>query len=252
MTSKNVFEILNCIPDAKGTSAYLQALRCVVDSFLDKCLHPLDHIKKAWFAVFFMRYWHQWILHSSRYTLGNNFITLNAYMCIELNAHYLISFLLTLRTLSPNGGFHPSLLGSQSCEKAFRAVLSMSSTFSTVVNSGMLGLLRRLHRMHIQFCLECESQGTGIRYPHLERHKVKDGHGVAIIESVRLISDADISHAVMDSKEEAKEIMKELGMFELLQSNGDWENPPTPVLVHLKMKMRMIMKLPGVMRYLLS
>ena len=155
-------------------------------------------------------------------------------MCIELNGHSLISFLPTLRLLSPNGGFHPSLLDSQSCEKAFQAACSTSSTFSTVINSGMLGLLHRLHRMNVQFCLECESQETGIRYPHLERHKVKDGHGVAIIDSVRLISDADISHAVMDSKEEAKEIMKELGMFELLQSNGDWENPPTPVLVHLK------------------
>ena len=119
-TSKNVFEILKCIPDAKGTSAYLYALRCVVDSYLDKSLHPLVRVKKAWFAVFFMRYWCQWILHSSHYTLGNNFITVNAYnICIELNAHSLISFLLTLRKLSPNSGFHPSLLGSQSCEKAF-------------------------------------------------------------------------------------------------------------------------------------
>ena len=96
MTNKNVFEILKCIPDAKGTSAYLYALRCVVDSYLDKSLHPLVHVKKVWFAVFFMRYWRQWILHSSHYTLGNNFITLNAYICIELNAHSLISFLLTL------------------------------------------------------------------------------------------------------------------------------------------------------------
>ena len=96
----------------------------------------------------------------------------------------------------------------------------------------MLGLLRRLHRMHVQFSLECESQETGIRYPHLERHKVKDGHGKAVIDSVRLIADADICQTVLDSKEEAKDMMKELGMFELLQSHGDWENPPTPLLGH--------------------
>ena len=57
-----------------------------------------------------------------------------------------------------------------------------------MINFGMLGLLRRLHRMHVQLSLECESQETGIRYPHLERHKVKDGHGKAVVDSVRLIA----------------------------------------------------------------
>ena len=51
MTSNSVFEILKSILDAKGTSAYLYALRCVVDSYLDKNWHPLVCVKKAWFAV---------------------------------------------------------------------------------------------------------------------------------------------------------------------------------------------------------
>jgi len=38
----------------------------------------------------------------------------------------------------------------------------MSSIFSTVINFGMLCLLCQLHRMNIQFCLEAESQETGI------------------------------------------------------------------------------------------
>ena len=70
MISKSVlFCLLDSKPDAKGTAAYLYVL------------------SKAWFGVFFMRYWHQWILINSHYTLSNNFITRNAYMCIELNAH---------------------------------------------------------------------------------------------------------------------------------------------------------------------
>ena len=77
-----------------------------------------------------MRYWHLWVVLSSHYTLGNN---LNAYMCIELNAHSLISFILTLRNCLPDSGFLPWLLGSQSCEKAFRAAHSMSSIFSMVI-----------------------------------------------------------------------------------------------------------------------
>lgn len=230
MTSKSMFHLLKSVPDAKGTSTYLYTLRCVVDSYLDKSLQPLECIRKAWFAVFFMRYWHQWIVLNSHYTLGNNFITLNAYMCIELNAHSLIIFLLTLQKVLPDGGFLPWLLGSQSCEKAFRAARSMSSIFSTVINFGMLGLLRRLHRMHVQFCLEAESQKTGIKYPRIEAHKAKDGHGKTTFQSVGSVTDKEIAKAVMDSKEEAKEMIKDLGMFELLHSKDCWENPPTPLL----------------------
>ena len=120
-----------------------------------------------------MRYWCQWIMLSPNYSLGDNFITLNAYMCIKLSAHSIVIFLLTLRKLSINTAFLPWLLGSQSCEKAFRAARSMSSIFSTVINFGMLRLLCQLHRMNIQFCLEAESQETGIRYPRIEAHKPK-------------------------------------------------------------------------------
>ena len=83
------------------------------------------------------------------------FITLNAYLCIELNAHSLITFLLFVKGKGINASFTPWHLGSQSCEKAFRACRSIS-TFSTILNFGMLGLLRQLHCMQIQIALEAE------------------------------------------------------------------------------------------------
>ena len=98
--------------------------------------------------------------------LQNNFITENSYSCIELNAHSLIILLLT--ACKSGYTFLPWLYGSQSCEKLFRTLRSMSSTFSTVVNFGMLGVngvLRRLHRLQIQFHLETSSHDTGIVYP---------------------------------------------------------------------------------------
>ena len=75
-----------------------------------------------------------------------NFITRNAYLFIELNAHALIMFMITLHDAYPGGAalFNPWKLGSQSCEKTFRAVHSMASTFPTVINVGMLGRLHRL------------------------------------------------------------------------------------------------------------
>ena len=103
-------------------------------------------------------------LYSPNYTLGNNFLSTNAYVCVELNAHSLLTYLITVRDTIPldNNCFLPWLLGSQSCEKIFRLARSMSSTFSTVINFGILGLLRRLNRLKIQSCLEAEGDKTGI------------------------------------------------------------------------------------------
>ena len=47
---------------------------------------------------FFMRYWRKWLTLHPDFNIRNNFITRNAHiMCIELNAHALIYFLITLR-----------------------------------------------------------------------------------------------------------------------------------------------------------
>ena len=67
----------------------------------------------------------------SQYTLQNNFITNNAYMCVELNAHALI---MRVQGNFDCESFLPWLLGSQSCEKTFRTDRSMTSIFSTIIN----------------------------------------------------------------------------------------------------------------------
>ena len=96
-------------------------------------------------------------------------------MCIELielNAHALITYFLTVRDQLKDQEtcFLPWLLGSQSCEKIFRSARSMTGTFSTIINFGTLGLLRRLHRLQIQATLQSESNKTGIMYLQLEMH----------------------------------------------------------------------------------
>ena len=71
--------------------------------------------------------------------------------------------------------FLPWMLGFQMFEKMFRVARSMSSTFFTTINFAMLGLLRRLHRLHSQVCLESQTDSTGIQYQPVEAHKKKDG-----------------------------------------------------------------------------
>ena len=96
ITSENVMNLLDEFPDAKGTKAYLQVTKSIISSYLNKDMDPICRIKEAWFALFFVRYWRQWLLCHSNYTLEKNFISLNSYICIELNAHALVILLLVL------------------------------------------------------------------------------------------------------------------------------------------------------------
>ena len=51
--------VLGSVPDAEGSLAFLSTLKCVTDSYLDRSLTPLERIHKAWYSVFFMRFWRQ-------------------------------------------------------------------------------------------------------------------------------------------------------------------------------------------------
>ena len=89
--------LLSKIPGANASKCYVGLIQCVMDGYLDKILHPIDRIEKLWYAAFFVRYWRKWLLLNKAYTLKDNFITSNAYMCIELNAHAIVIFLLAVR-----------------------------------------------------------------------------------------------------------------------------------------------------------
>jgi len=81
------------IPEA----IYVEIMASTIDNYnyLDMNLSPLERV--SWYANFFARYWKEWILLSEKYTLKRNFLTNNAYLCIELNAHALLTFLMNAR-----------------------------------------------------------------------------------------------------------------------------------------------------------
>ena len=163
-----------------------------------------------WYAVFSLRYWRQWILLHQDYTLKNNFVTNNAYLCVELNAHALITFVMTIQVCGDSTSFLP---WSQTCKRTFRAARSMSSTFSTIINFGMLGLLRRLHRLQIQFTLQSESnQSLGIMFPRIQKHRVKEGNKAYVEHSLEKFK---IFEAVKKAKIKAMASLETLGMAEL-------------------------------------
>ena len=149
-------------------------------------------------------------------------------MCIELNAHALITYALSIRDHCQGdlSNFMPWLLGSQTCEKTFRNVRSMSSTFSTVLNFSILGMLRRLHRLNIQLQLQSNSQDL-IKFPSVERHRNKEGKNKLVMEGFNTVNDKDISEAIQRAKTKAKSTLEALGMDKLLKIHSIWDNEST-------------------------
>ena len=191
-------------------------------------------LEDIWYATFLNRYWRQWVINHSHFTLKNNFITSNAYQCIEINAHSLLALVFSIREDSDrkNDNFMPWLLGSQSCEKTFRSLCSMTSTFSTVVNFSLLGLLHRMHKLHIQE--ECTGDARDIRFPRQERcGNKKDGENKYVTHSLEY-TNQELHNTLKRAERRAQENVKILGMEKgFIDDQENWTSPPIPTHLHV-------------------
>ena len=75
----HIIRASHLLQNIQATKQFVDIIQCVVDSYLDKKLNPIERINKIWYAVFFVRYWRQWIILHPQYSL-KNFITYNAYL----------------------------------------------------------------------------------------------------------------------------------------------------------------------------
>ncbi|KAK3926556.1 Inulosucrase [Frankliniella fusca] len=135
------------VPHSQGTILYLQMMREVFLSCADPGLAPLARIELIWKWVFFCRIWRKWILSQKGYSLSHNFITANAYYCIELNAHALVQLIVKFRDYEEPELFKPWLFSSQQCESAFRSWRSLTSLLWTQINCCMLEMQHKQRRV---------------------------------------------------------------------------------------------------------
>lgn len=77
-------------------------------------------------------------------------MSLNCYVCIELNAHSLVKCILQLKKINKPHLFTPHLFESQACESLFRQVRSLSTTYSTVTNCIVKEILERIRKIQSQ------------------------------------------------------------------------------------------------------
>ena len=87
-----------------GTIIYIQLVRNIRDCFFDKSLSPSRRVHLIWKVVFFLRIWRRWLKDNGR-SEKYHFVTNNAYVCVEINAHMMLQLIYNVI----NGVFPPEV-----------------------------------------------------------------------------------------------------------------------------------------------
>lgn len=201
--SKKVTDLLKLhVEDSIGTVTFLEMIRDINDSFLDKKLLPLERVRKIWYVVFVLRLWREYV--KSENLSYEHFLTSNCYSCIELNAHSLVLVLLYLKQKNMPHLFKPELFTSQACEETFRRVRSFTTVYSTVANCSVKEIIGRLDKIQLQSDISLD---TNFLFP---RAKVQDIVGDPMPE---LPSREEIFREIEECKLAAIRFAKEIGLL---------------------------------------
>lgn len=138
---------------------------------MDEDITPYERIEMLFHAIFFLRIWRKWIL-KSKYILRENFITLNAYLCTEINGANLLKLIRTFREENRQELFLTTLFDSQGCERAFRQLRSMGTPNFTKINFTLLELLHMIRRLEVQTdIIYTKLSKVDIKVPKLEKKR---------------------------------------------------------------------------------
>jgi len=141
-------------------------MRNICDSTFDKTLSPIERVALMWEVIFFLRIWKA-LLSKNGYSETDNFITGNAYICVELNAHILLGILYNIiEGHLPKATMRIWTTGSEGYEQVFRLLRSMTPVFSTVINFSLKGILERVHKLSYLAHIEASDD---IIFPRVKR-----------------------------------------------------------------------------------
>lgn len=138
------------IMDSEATVQYLRLSRNLTKAFTDENMEPMERVKLLWHALYFFRAWRKWIQKNDNYDAEKNFISTNAFSCIELNAYGMLHLITKFRDAGQNHLFLPQMFNSQHCESTFRQFRSMTTANWTRINFTMLELLNMINRIEMQ------------------------------------------------------------------------------------------------------
>lgn len=134
---------------SEGTIEYIRICDEITSSLYECDLAPLERVYRLWRSTFFLRACRIHINTSGHLEIANNFISPNAYKCIELNAKNLIVLMRKLRDEGLSEYFIPSIFNSQACEEFFRKLRSLGTTNYTKTNFTFLEVVHLIGRVEL-------------------------------------------------------------------------------------------------------
>lgn len=150
IASDKILKLLeNYVINSEATIEYLKMLRMLLDAFMNEELAVTQRIYNSFYVMFAFRYWRSWCMESREDNLSN-FITLEGFLAIEMNCWNLLKLVRLCRDVYSDEIFLIFLMNSQICEKFFRQLRSMTSTYSTVINFSALEILEKIQKIQIQ------------------------------------------------------------------------------------------------------
>lgn len=151
ITNTRVIESLkNTIPNCEATVKYLEVCSDIVSSYLDHKIDPMERIFRMYRSIFFLRIWRNHINCSPYHTLHDNFLTSNAYTCVEINGRSMLNLIEKLRQNNTPQLFLPPIFDSQTCEKMFRQLRSMGTVNFTKINFSLYEIIHMIGRIELQ------------------------------------------------------------------------------------------------------
>ena len=160
ISDDKVLDLLLSNDQCNATHNYLLLINLLIIVYTQRGIPLSTRIFYAWIILFFVRLWRIWLYKSkkTRRSIARDgrkdersfFITSNALLSIELNAHSLIYiYLLIEQQLIPESTANSvHLFSSQPCENVFRDARALSGIYSTRINFTMKQFLKRIHKLN--------------------------------------------------------------------------------------------------------
>lgn len=165
--------LMKQIVGSAGTVKYIKLCADITSSLVEEDLKPEDRIFRLCYSQFFVRAWRTWLLQHN-FSLTDNFISSNAYTCIEVNAMNLISLTKKFRNEKIEELFMPSLFNSQPNEELFRQLRSMGTINYTKINFTLLELFHTVSRVELlNNIIYIELAGRGVSFPRNQLNKAR-------------------------------------------------------------------------------
>lgn len=207
------------VPHSLGTQTYLKITFYSMQAMLNIHLKPLDRVYLLWYSIYFTRMWKSWLTNSEFYSDVDNFVTDNAYDCLELNGHGLLNMIFKCLEEGNFDRLLPWLKSSQACEGFFRNLRALSPVFSTVVNCSVLSALHKVQRIQVMNDTLAYDWADDSEHIHFPRNRFLNGsfeRQKSVYEelpSFDLPTSIETIKVVLDkAKSDAYKIVSELGM----------------------------------------